>query len=124
MPPYFHLPWFIFFLFYCGFLIWYWAAWLKSKPKVLQNWRVAVLLVGFLCATLSVMLNNYLYVHALYTGGYRFYHPVELMCIRWGTLTALLGIVFAIAGKGRGRIPLAVISALNLLLWFADAMAQ
>src|SRR6202035_5469008 len=61
------------------------------------------------CTTLSVALNVYLYVHALYTGGYPFYHPVELMCIRWGSLTALLSIVAASAGKGRGRIPLAII---------------
>jgi hypothetical protein len=124
MPPYFRLGWFIFFLLYCGFLIWCWAAWFKSKPKVLQNWRTAVLLAGLLCATLSVTLNNYLYVHALYTGGYPFHHSVELMCIRSGTRTALLGIVAAIAAKGRGRIPLAGISVLNLLLWFAAAMAQ
>jgi hypothetical protein len=56
--------------------------------------------------------------------GYPFYHPVELMCIRWGSLTALLGILAASVGKGRGRIPLAIISVLNLLMWFADAMAQ
>jgi hypothetical protein len=90
----------------------------------LQNWRAAVLLAGLLCATLSTTLDVYLYVHALYTGGYPFYHPIELMCIRLGTLAALLGIVAAIVGKGRGRIPLAVISILNLMLWFAAAMAQ
>jgi hypothetical protein len=65
----------------------------------------------------------YLYVHALYTGGYPFYHPVELMCIRWGGLTALLGIVAVSVGKGRG-VPLPIISVLNLLIWFAAAMAQ
>jgi len=83
-----------------------------------------VLLVGLLCATLSVGLNVFLYVHALYTGGYPFFHSVELMCIRWGTLTALLGIVAASVGKGRGRAPLAAISALNRVLWFAASMAQ
>jgi hypothetical protein len=124
MPPYFHLTSFIFYLFYCGFLTWCWAWWFKSKPKVLQNWRSAALLLGFICATASVTLSVYLYVHALYTGGYPFYHSVELMCIRWGTLTALLGMVAAIVGKGRGRIHLAVICALNLVLWFTDALAQ
>jgi hypothetical protein len=124
MPPYFQLTWFIFSLLYCSFLIWCWAWWFKSKPKVLQNWRPAALFLGLICSTLSVTLSVYLYVHALYTGGYPFYHPVELMCIRWGTLTALLGIVAATVGKGRGRIHLAVISVLNLVLWFADAMAQ
>lgn len=124
MPPYFHLSSFIFFLLYCGFLIWCWAWWFKSKPRVFQTWRPAALFLGLICATLSVTLNVYLYVHALYTGGYPFYHRVELMCIRWGTLAALLGIVAAIVGKGQGRIYLAVISVLNLVLWFMDAMAQ
>jgi len=73
-----------------------------------------------------VTLSVFLYVHALYTGGYPLYldHPVELMCIKWGFFTALLGIVAAIVGKGRGRIPLAVISVLNLVMWFADGVAQ
>jgi hypothetical protein len=90
----------------------------------LRNWRAATIAVGILCATISVTLRVFLYVHALYTGGYPFYHPVELRCIRWGGLAALLGIVAAIVGKGRGRIPLAVISVLNLVMWFAAAMAQ
>jgi hypothetical protein len=124
MPPYFRLTWFIFFIAYCGFLIWCWVAWIRLKPKALQNWRAAALLVGILCATISVTLSVFLYVHALYTGGYPYYHPVELMCIRWGTLTALLGIVAAIVGKGRGRVPLAVLSVLNLVMWFAAGMAQ
>src|SRR6202035_2438229 len=123
MPRYFHLTSFIFFLLYCGFLLWCWAVWFRSKPEVRQ-WRTAVLLVGLLCATLSAGLDVYLYVHALYTGGYAFYHPVELLCIRWGSLTALLGIVAASVGKGSGRVPLAIISVLNLMIWFADAMAQ
>jgi hypothetical protein len=124
MPPYFHLTWFIFFAAYCGFLIWCWVAWIRAKPKPLRNWRAATILAGILCATISVALNVFLYVHALYTGGYPFYHPVELRCIRWGTLTALLGIAAAIVGKGGGRIPLAVISVLNLVMWFAAGMAQ
>jgi hypothetical protein len=97
-----------------------------SRPKILSrlNWRAAALLAGILFATISLTLNVFLYVHAMYTGGYPYYHPVELMCIRLGTLTALLGIVAAIVGKGRGRIPLPVISVLNLVMWFAAGMAQ
>jgi hypothetical protein len=124
MPPYFQVTSFIFFIAYCGCLIWCWVAWIRLKPKALGSWRVAAVPVGILCATISVTLSVFLYIHALYTGGYPFYHPVELRCIRWGTLTALLGIIAAIVGKGRGRIPLAVISVLNLAMWFADAMAQ
>jgi hypothetical protein len=123
MPRYFHPTSFIFSILYCGFLLWCWVAWFRPKPKV-QEWRTAALLVGLVFTTLSAALHVYLYVHALYTGGYPFYHPVELMCIRWGSLTALLGIVAASVGKGRGRVPLAIISVLNLFIWFTDAMAQ
>jgi hypothetical protein len=80
--------------------------------------------MGLLCATLSVTLHAYLYIHALYTGGYPFYHPVELLCIGWGALTAFLAIVATTLGKGRGRVPLAIISVLNLMLWFLAAVAQ
>jgi len=76
------------------------------------------------CATVSTALNVYLYAHALYTGGYPFYHPTELLCLRWGSLTALIGVVAAMTGFGKGRILLAIISFLNLLGWFADAVAR
>jgi hypothetical protein len=58
------------------------------------------------------------------TGGYPFYHPVELFCIRVGSLTALLGVAAALAGKGKPRLSVAVISSLNFLLWLLDAIWQ
>jgi len=58
------------------------------------------------------------------TGGYDFYHPVELFCIRAGGLTALLGLATALAGKGKVRFSAALISLLNLLLWLMDAVGQ
>ncbi|HEV2522784.1 MAG TPA: hypothetical protein VGT24_10430, partial [Candidatus Acidoferrales bacterium] len=57
-------------------------------------------------------------------GGYTYYHPVELFCIGAGTFTALLGIVGAVAGKGNVDGHVAVISILNLLLWFIDGVSQ
>ena len=59
-----------------------------------------------------------------FTGGYPYYYPVELFYIRIGSLTALLGLVAALLGKGDLRLTVAAISTLNLLVWFADAMAQ
>ena len=64
------------------------------------------------------------FIHATVTGGYPFYYPVELFCIRVDSLTALLGLVAALTRKGKLRLPVTVISILNLLLWFMDAMAQ
>lgn len=71
MPRYFQFGWFIFYLAYCGFFVWCWATWITSKPKVLQSWRAAALLSGMLFVAISVALSVFLYVHAMYTGGYR-----------------------------------------------------
>jgi hypothetical protein len=75
-------------------------------------------------ATFSTALSVFLFIHAIITGGYPFYHPVELFCIRFGFLTALLGLVASIVGKGRLRFHVATISTVNLLLWLVDAAAQ
>jgi hypothetical protein len=55
---------------------------------------------------------------------YPFYYPIELLCIRWGFLAALLGLVASIVVKGKLRLHLAAISIVNLLFWFGDAVAQ
>jgi hypothetical protein len=70
------------------------------------------------------VLSAWLFIHAAFTGGYPFYHPIELFCIRVGTFTGLLGLVMAVAGKGKIRISVTVISIVNLLIWYADALAQ
>ena len=65
-----------------------------------------------------------MYVHAAYTGGYPFYHPVELFCLRYGALSALAGLLIAIMGKGATRVHILAISLVNLAIWYIDAMAQ
>lgn len=84
------------------------------------------MLKGLCFATASTGLSAFLFVHATLTGGYPYYHPVELFCIGMGSLTALLGLVAAIRGKGKLKLrrSVAAIATLNLLLWFADAMWQ
>ncbi len=124
MPHYFSLFWSLIFLALCAYLIWLWIRLPKSVRETAPKWRVVSVAVGLLLVTASTGLSDFLFVHAAYTGGYTFYHPVELFCIRIGTLTALLGLVAALAGKGKLKIHIAAISLLNLLSWFADAMAQ
>jgi hypothetical protein len=74
--------------------------------------------------TVSTVLSAFLLIHAVITGGYSLCHPVESFCIGVGSLTALLGIAAALVGEGNVRLFVAVISTLNLLLWFMDAMSQ
>lgn len=123
MPTHFDPTLLTVWVFYWSFLSWCWIAWITSKPNILQNWRVAVLLVGLLCVTVSTTLGTCFCVHGLYAGGYAFYDRIGLMYMRWGALAALLGTIFASVGKGRGRISLAAISVLNLFFWYAAAMA-
>src|ERR1700674_45315 len=112
------------FLLFWGYVAWTWVRWIKSGDKQSLKWQTITIIVGLCLATISSILSAFLYIHAVFTGGYPYYAPVELFCIRVGTLTSLLGLAATFAGKGRLRIPVAVISSLNLLLWFIDAVGQ
>jgi hypothetical protein len=106
-----------------GYLVWNWVGWLKSGLQI-QKWRTVMNGVGLSFVTIFSILASFLYVHAVITGGYPYYHPIEMLCMGIGALTALAGLAAAIAGKGKVRISVAVISMLNLLLWFIDGVSQ
>ena len=112
------------FLLLCAYVAWRWVTWFRSGNNVTPEWRARTAFVGLCFATVSTVLSVFLFVHATFTGGYPFYHPVELFCIRSGFLMALLGLVASIVGKGKLRPHVAAISTLNLLFWFIDAVAQ
>lgn len=114
-------PMFVAFWIFVG---WAWFRWARSGETISPRWRAAIGIAGFLFATVSTLLSGFLFIHATITGGYSFYHPVELFCIRLGSFTALLGLVAAILGKGKLRLPNLLVSAINLLLWIGDAAAQ
>jgi hypothetical protein len=124
MPLLLHpIPWIMFSLL-CVYVIRQWVRWVGPGEVVAPKWRAVITLAGLSFATFSTGLSVFLFIHAAFTGGYPFYHPVELFCIRFGSLTALVGLVSATVGKGRLRPHVAVVSTLNLLLWFLDAVAQ
>jgi hypothetical protein len=112
------------FLLLCAYVAWEWVTWFRSGNKVTPEWRARTAFAGLCFATFSTVLSVFLFVHATFTGGYPFYHPVELFCMRSGFLMALLGLVASIVGKGKLRPHVAAISTLNLLFWFIDAAAQ
>jgi hypothetical protein len=109
---------------FCTYVAGSWFRWARSARDEGPKWQPVVAVVGFSFATVSTILSAFLYIHAVFTGGYTFYHPVELFCIRVGTLTALVGLIATALGKGKLRLPGVFVSLLNLLVWFIDAMAQ
>jgi hypothetical protein len=112
------------FVLFWTYVVWNWVKWFRSGQRDIPKWRAITTSVGLWCATVSTILSAFLFTHSVITGGYPFYHPVELFCIRAGGLTALLGLAAALIGKGNLRLSVAVISTLNLLLWFMDAIWQ
>lgn len=112
------------FVLLCAYVAWGWVGSFRLGEKVTPKWRASTAIAGLSLATFSTVLSVFLFVHATFTGGYPFYHPVELFCIRWGSLTALLGLAASLMGKGKLRLHVAAISIVNLLVWFGDAVAQ
>jgi hypothetical protein len=107
--------------------------WLKSRPENFRIWRAVALFVGLVCVTVSTVLSCYLYIHAMYSGGYPIhlgfkdgysgFHPVELLCMQLGGIASVVALVCVAAGKGTLRLVLGAIAILNLMAWFFDAMA-
>ena len=64
----------------------------------------------------STTLLGFLFVHAVFTGGFSFNDPVELFCLRPGFLSAFVGLAASVAGKGRLLPHVATISVINMLL--------
>ena len=106
-----------------GYVVWAWTLYFRPSDNANPRSR-ATIVAGLCCATVSTALDVYLYVHAVLTGGYPLFHPIELFCIRVGGLAAILGLVIALRKWNKLSGHVAIISFLNLLMWFMDAMSQ
>jgi hypothetical protein len=122
MPVY--INWLLVLFYSClsGYAVWTWITWLRLRDKADARWR-AIIVAGLCCATVSTALDVFLYVHAVLTGGYFSFDPVQLIYLRIGILTAALGLAIAFKAKGKLAGHVAVISALNLLIWLLDAIS-
>jgi hypothetical protein len=117
-----HIDWevLIFYSLLWIYVAWEWFQWSRAAEKVNPKWRVLTAFAGLCFATLSMALRVLLILYASIASG--FSYPVRLFCINIGLLGALLGLAGSIAGKGKIRLGVALISALNLLLWIEAAM--
>jgi hypothetical protein len=57
---------------------WAWFRLFSRRQQLTPKWRAGIFVVGLFFATVSTVLSSFLFVHAAFTGGYTFYHPVEL----------------------------------------------
>lgn len=107
------------------YVLWTWLGWIQSGEKLaIPKWRGVAAVIGFTSTTTSLLLILVLAVHALLTGGFPYYHPTLMLAFAIGFLTAMLGVVAAIAGKGPLEVPTIISSILCLLIWFVEAIAQ
>jgi hypothetical protein len=121
-----HFTWIgpLFFILLSFACTWAWIRWFRQSEKLTPKWRAGVFLAALCLATFSTALSIFLFVHARLTGGYPFYHPTELFCIRYGFLTAFLGMLTSLAGKRTFRLHVAALALVNLFLWLVDAAVQ
>jgi len=110
-------------IFLLGCLAWNWVKWVRPYEKEYPTWRTVTMAAGLCFATISSIFLAVLYEHTAIAGGSIAYGQVELFCIRVGFPTALLGLVAARTGKGKVRKSVVVVSTVNLLIWYAAAMA-
>jgi hypothetical protein len=102
-----------------------WMRWSRNDPRPARpQWRSGITAVGFAASTVSLAVIVSLAIHALITGGLRYYHPVLLFAARFGFVAALLGIVAALIGSGQLEVPTIVCSGLCLLIWFVEGVAS
>jgi hypothetical protein len=102
-----------------------WLRWKRSQESaVVPRWRGALALAGFSLATLSLLAAVALWFHAMFTGGFPFYHPVLLFWLRVGFWTAMMGLAFGLIGKGQLRLPTIICSIVCFLVWLSEAMPQ
>ena len=107
------------------FAVMRWSRWARNHVNtVVPKWRGALAFAGFLLATLSLLAAVGLWFHALFTGGFPFYHPVLLFWLRVGFWAAVMGFALGLLGKGQLRTPAIVCSIVCFVIWLSEAMAQ
>jgi hypothetical protein len=110
---------------FCSYVVRSWFRWSRSEVKLTApRWRSGVTTVGFAASSISLTVIIALGAHAIFTGGLPYDHPLLMVAFRIGFLTALVGVLAALIGKGQLEKPTIISSLLCLLIWFVEAMAQ
>jgi len=110
---------------FSGYVVRAWVRWFRAQVRLTPpRWRSGITTVGFGASTLSLAAIVAVGVHALFTGGLPYYHPVLMVTFGVGFLTASVGVFAALIGTGQLEVPTIISSVLCLLIWLVEAMAQ
>ena len=102
-----------------------WVRWFRCETKLTPpRWRSGAATVGFASATVSLGVIISIGVHAIFTGGLPYFHPLLLLAFKVGFLASLTGILGAVIGRGQLEKPAIISSVLCLLIWIVEAAAQ
>ena len=105
-------------------LIWAFQRWWRVSPRITEPlWRSYLAIGAISLAGLSDLLWIIWHFWALAIGGLHVYDQVLVWFVRLGFLTAPLGLLTSILGKGSLRWPACSLSAVMIFLWIASGLA-
>src|ERR1700680_2497993 len=96
--------------------------WMRSSPRFFPPlWRSKISFIGFAFGSASCLLYLATIAVAIGKGGFRYYDPLLLNIYGVGLVTASIGFVLSIPGKGKLHVPAILSSLLMLAMWFLTA---
>jgi hypothetical protein len=96
--------------------------WLRTPTNARQiGLRTSLSLIASALVAASLVLFVYTGVRARTNGGFPFYAPLLLSCIRSGFVLGALGFVFALPSKGPLRWPTVILAVMVSASWLIVA---
>ena len=115
----------LFFLPLCFYVVRTWVRWFRSGIKLVEpKWRSTIALTGFAASTLSLAMIIGLIVYEGVGTWLPPDHPMIMLTLRTIFVSALYGIVAALAGTGPLGFPTAVCSVFCILCFLLQAIAR
>jgi len=97
------------------------GVWLRYDLRVLPVWRRRVLSAGVVaaCANVAVFVALQIYVTHRSIVGLQLW---DVVSDRAGVPLVAVAFCCALAGKGKARLPLAILAGLGLMIWIPPAV--
>jgi len=88
------------------------------------GWRTTAGLVAWVIGSCSAVLFLVTVIYAHRIGGFPYYDPLLASIYRYGCLSAFVGLAVGVAGIGRVRVAVVVLSGTMLTLWLICATSE